>query len=200
MAEAMIKGLLRERLVEPGQLVAAGPRQERCTDLAARYHVETTVSNRVAAEGSAIVVLSIKPQVFGAVLAELHNRIAPGGLVLSIAAGVPIPVITQGLNHMAVVRAMPNTPAQIGEGITVWTATEAVTESQLESSIAVLGALGEVLRVEQEIYLDMATALSGTGPAYVLLFMEAMIDAGVHMGFPRRIAERLVMQTMRGTV
>jgi pyrroline-5-carboxylate reductase len=95
---------------------------------------------------------------------------------------------------------MPNTPAQIGMGITVWTATAEVTQTQLNQTTAILGALGEEVRVAEENYLDMATALSGTGPAYVLLFMEAMIDAGVHLGFSRRIAERLVVQTMLGTV
>jgi pyrroline-5-carboxylate reductase len=95
---------------------------------------------------------------------------------------------------------MPNTPAQIGEGITVWTASASVSEGQKETARAILSALGEEIFVEDENYLDMATALSGTGPAYVFLFMEALIDAGVHMGFPRRIAEQLVVQTLRGSV
>ena len=95
---------------------------------------------------------------------------------------------------------MPNTPAQIGEGITVWTAARAVSAEQQEMARRILAALGEEIFVEEETYLDMATALSGTGPAYVFLFMEAMVDAGVHLGFPRRIAERLVAQTVRGSV
>ena len=95
---------------------------------------------------------------------------------------------------------MPNTPAQIGEGITVWTAAPRVTDEQREMARQVLTALGDEVYVEEENYLDMATALSGTGPAYVFLFMEAMIDAGVHLGFPRRIAEQLVTKTMRGSV
>jgi pyrroline-5-carboxylate reductase len=95
---------------------------------------------------------------------------------------------------------MPNTPAQIGEGITVWTAAPAVTEEQLETARSILSALGQHIFMAEESYLDMATALSGSGPAYVFLFMEAMIDAGVHLGFPRRIAEQLVTQTLRGSV
>jgi pyrroline-5-carboxylate reductase len=95
---------------------------------------------------------------------------------------------------------MPNTPAQIGEGITVWTAAEKVSPEQFDMSRQILKALGEEIFVEEESYLDMATALSGTGPAYVFLFMEAMVDAGVHLGFPRRIAEQLVAQTVRGSV
>jgi pyrroline-5-carboxylate reductase len=120
--------------------------------------------------------------------------------VLSIVAGASIDTISSGLNHPAVVRSMPNTPAQIGEGITIWTTSEGITEEQKETARTLLAALGQEIYVEEESYLDMATALSGTGPAYVFLFMEAMIDAGVHLGFPRRIAEQLVVQTVRGSV
>jgi pyrroline-5-carboxylate reductase len=120
--------------------------------------------------------------------------------VLSIVAGASIEKIGLGLNHGVIVRSMPNTPAQIGEGITVWTAAPAVSDEQRRMAQQILGALGEEIFVEEENYLDMATALSGSGPAYVFLFMEAMVDAGVHLGFPRRIAERLVAQTVRGSV
>jgi pyrroline-5-carboxylate reductase len=99
-----------------------------------------------------------------------------------------------------VVRSMPNTPAQIGQGITVWTASAKVEPEQREAARQILSALGDEAYVEEESYLDMATALSGTGPAYVFLFMEAMVDAGVHLGFPRRLAEKLVAQTVRGSV
>ncbi|MDD5468370.1 MAG: pyrroline-5-carboxylate reductase, partial [Anaerolineales bacterium] len=121
-------------------------------------------------------------------------------LVLSIVAGASIEKIAQNLNHAIIVRSMPNTPAQIGEGITVWTASPQVSQAQREMARQILNSLGDELYVEEENYLDMATALSGTGPAYVFLFMEAMVDAGVHLGFPRRIAEQLVAQTVRGSV
>lgn len=124
----------------------------------------------------------------------------PEGLVLSIVAGARIGAMAAGLDHQAIVRAMPNTPAQIGEGMSVWTATAAVSEEQRRQAQSILQALGEEIYVEDEDYLDMATALSGTGPAYVFLFMEAMIDAGVHLGFSRRIAQQLVLQTVRGSV
>jgi len=104
------------------------------------------------------------------------------------------------MQHGAVIRSMPNTPAQIGEGMTVWTAGEAVSELQRGWARMVLGSFGHEQYVADESYLDMATALSGTGPAYVFMFMEAMIDAGVHMGFPRYMAEELVMQTILGSV
>ena len=119
--------------------------------------------------------------------------------MLSIIAGASIKKISTGLKHKAIVRSMPNTPGQIGEGITVWTASKEVTEEQQKMTRAILGAMGEEVFVEDESYLDMATALSGSGPAYVFLFTEALIDAGVHMGFPRRIAEQLVLQTIKGS-
>ncbi len=200
MAEAMIKGLLRKQLVDADALVAAGPRAERGMALAEQYGIEWTTDNQQAAEGRDVVILSVKPQVMASVLHELRGTIRDGALIVSIAAGVPISMIADELGHQAVARAMPNTPGQIGEGITVWTATGHVTEEQLSEAEMILSAMGEVVQVDNEHYLDMATALSGTGPAYVLLFMEAMIDAGVHLGFSRRVAQKLVMQTMRGTV
>ncbi len=200
MAEAMIKGLLREKLITADRIVAAGPRPERGQALAERYGIEWTADNRAAAQGRDVVILSVKPQVMAHVLPDLHGAVGSGAFILSIAAGMPIRIISDGLAHAAVVRAMPNTPAQIGEGITVWTATGEVTSEQLNQAETILGALGEVVRLDDENYLDMATALSGTGPAYVLLFMEAMIDAGVHLGFSRRLSQQLVMQTMHGTV
>jgi pyrroline-5-carboxylate reductase len=121
-------------------------------------------------------------------------------LVLSIIAGAPIRKIAEGVDHAIVVRSMPNTPAQIGQGITVWTAAKAVSDRQLKMARRILSALGDEIFLEDEYYLNMATALSGTGPAYVFLFMEAMVDAGVHLGFERHIAERLVAQTVRGSV
>jgi pyrroline-5-carboxylate reductase len=104
------------------------------------------------------------------------------------------------LGHPAMVRAMPNTPARIGAGITVWSATPETSADQRKQAEAILAALGQTVYVEEESFLDKATALSGTGPAYVYLFMEAMVDAGVHLGFPRRVAEQLVVQTLRGSV
>ncbi len=200
MAEAMIKGLLRQELLTPECLIAADPLMERLEGLKERYNINITTNNSEAVQDRDVVILSVKPQVMKHVLPELRGHIRTRGLVLSIAAGVPIKNISDGLAHAAVVRAMPNTPGQIGMGITVWTATGQITDEQLEDAQQILGAMGETVHVEDESYLDMATALSGTGPAYVLLFMEAMIDAGVHMGFSRRVAEKLVLQTMQGTI
>jgi len=200
MAEAMIGGLIRQQLAQPAMLLAAGPRQERLDELSQHYGISGLTDNARAACRADVVVLSVKPQRLDRVLAGLKGSVKPGALVLSIVAGASIEKISRGLGHPVVVRSMPNTPAQIGEGITVWTASAEVSEVQLEITRTILGALGDQVFVEEENYLDMATALSGTGPAYVFLFMEAMVDAGVHLGFPRRIAEQLVAQTVRGSV
>lgn len=200
MAEAMIKGLLRQGLVAPDRVIASGPRPERGQELYERYGVRTATDNVEAAHGADVVVLSIKPQVLHSVLIELAGHVTPDALVLSIVAGARMDSIQEALDVPAVVRVMPNTPAQIGMGISVWTATEATTEAQRGQALAILQALGEEVYVGDEGYLDMATALSGTGPAYVFLLMEAMVDAGVHLGFSRHVSERLVIETLRGSV
>ena len=198
MAEAMIAGLLRKKLAQPENITAAGPREERGKELRKKYGVKSTTDNSAAVAGADVVVLSVKPQRLSEVMKGLKG-IRADALVLSIVAGASLKKIGAGLKHKAVVRSMPNTPGQIGEGITVWTCSREVTEEQQEMTRGILGALGEEVFVEDESYLDMATALSGTGPAYVFLFTEALIDAGVHMGFPRRIAEQLVLQTIKGS-
>jgi pyrroline-5-carboxylate reductase len=199
MGEAMIAGLVRQKLANPENLLASGPREERGVELQARYGIQTTTDNAAAASDADVVVLSVKPQRLTDVMTGLY-KIRSDALVLSIVAGATIQKISKTLKHNAVVRSMPNTPGQIGEGITVWTASKDTSEEQQEMARQILGALGDEVFVEDEYYMDMATALSGTGPAYVFLFTEALIDAGVHMGFPRRIAEQLVLKTIRGSV
>lgn len=200
MAEAMIKGLLNEKLLPSQQIIAADPREDRVKELSAEYGLKGTTDNDQAAELADILVLSVKPQVLSDVMPEIRHGARSSKLVLSIIAGAKIKTIADGVANPSVVRAMPNTPAQIGQGITVWTATPEVLPPQHEQARALLGALGDQIFLDDERYLDMATALSGTGPAYVFMFMEALIDAGVHMGFSRRDAEHLVLQTMRGSI
>jgi pyrroline-5-carboxylate reductase len=200
MAEAMIRGLLTQKIVTADQIIAAGPRTERGQNLQKKHGIQVTADNTKAAEEGQIVVLSVKPQVLKIVLPEIRGHLRRQDLVLSIIAGTPIERIANGLAHAAVVRAMPNTPAQIGQGITVWTDTPEVDDNQRQQAKMILGSLGQEIFVDDEDYLDMATALSGSGPGYVFLLMEALIDAGVHMGFSRRVASELVFQTMRGSV
>ncbi len=200
MGEAIIGGLLRKSVAEPDCIHASGPLRERGDQLDRQYGIRPFTDNVLAVQDADLVILAVKPQKLSKVVAGLRGKIPPNAVVLSIIAGATIQTISEGLQHQAVVRAMPNTPAQIGAGITVWTTSRQVTPEQTEFARQVLDALGQEIFVEEETYLDMATALSGTGPAYVFLFMEALIDAGVHMGFPRRIAEQLVNQTILGSV
>ena len=200
MAEAMIAGLIRTKIAQPESLLASGPRQVRGDELITKYGIAYSLDNNEVARQADVVVISVKPQRLDRVLSGLKGSVRPEALVLSIVAGATIEKISTGLGHSIIVRSMPNTPAQIGEGITVWTASQQVSEEQHTMAKSILGALGEEVFVEDENYMDMATALSGTGPAYVFLFMEAMVDAGVHLGFPRRIAEQLVTQTLLGSV
>lgn len=208
MAEAMIAGLLRRQLVTAEQIVGSHPRSLRRDELYTKYAVRMFESNREAAlashpaidHGGSLLIIAVKPQRLGKVLQELKGSIHADQLVISIVAGATTETIAAELLHPAIVRTMPNTPAQIGQGMTAWTATEAVSESQERQVCALLEALGKALRVENERQIDMATALSATGPTYIFLVMEALVDAGVHMGFSRHVAQDLVQQMMLGSV
>ncbi|HEX6185669.1 MAG TPA: pyrroline-5-carboxylate reductase [Pyrinomonadaceae bacterium] len=208
MAEAMIAGLLRRQLVERTQIVGSHPRATRRDELQTQYGIRMVESNREAATAArpteagaaSVVVVAVKPQRAGRVMQELKGALAPEQLLLSVVAGTRIETLASELGHEGVVRAMPNTPAQIGQGMTAWTATPQATERQLEVVRAILGALGREMYVENENMIDMATALSATGPTYIFMMMEALVDAGVHMGFSRHVAEEMVTQTMLGSV
>lgn len=200
MAEAVIAGLLRKKLVGPEQITGSHPRQARREEMHVKYGVEMFEQNRDAVPDSSIVVLAVKPQRLHRVLEELKGSLVKEQLVVSIVAGAKIETISEALLHASVVRTMPNTPAQIGEGVTAWTASAEVNETQENQVCAMLEALGKTVRVENERQIDMATALSATGPTYIFLVMEALIDAGVHMGFSRHVAQELVHQTMLGSV
>jgi pyrroline-5-carboxylate reductase len=199
MGEAMIQGLLAKKLIDRTKITASEPRTERRTELKQKHGVKVTADNRDAAS-SQVIVLSVKPQDLTKALTELKGRLKPSQLVISIVAGARIKSINDKLGHDAIVRVMPNTPAQIGEGISVWTATPSVSKEQLEEARTLLRALGKEIHVDDEKYLDMATAVSGTGPSYVFLVMEAMIDAAVHLGFARHVAHDLVAETMKGSI
>jgi pyrroline-5-carboxylate reductase len=208
MAEAMIAGLLRKKLISADNVVGSHPRVARREELHVKYGIEMFEQNRdavlAAAPGEShtgsMVVLAVKPQRLMKVLGELKGSIHADQLLVSIVAGAKTQTITDELLHAAVVRSMPNTPAQIGEGVTAWTASPAVSERQVTQVRALFDALGKSVQVENERRIDMATALSATGPTYIFLVMEALIDAGVHMGFSRHVAQELVHQTMLGAV
>lgn len=200
MAQAMIAGIRRNKLTEMENVLASGPRPERGEELQERYGIVPFTDNAEAARQADVVVLSIKPQRLEKVMNGLRGQLKESAVVLSVVAGAQIATMTEGLQHLAITRAMPNSPARIAQGITVWTAAPETTEGQRELARQLLTGMGKEVYVEEEEFLDKATALSGTGPAYVYLFMEAMVDAGVHLGFSRRIAEELVVETVRGSV
>ena len=198
MGGAMIGGLLSNKLVKPENIIAADIHENLVNKLADEHGIRPTTDNVEAAEAADILVLAVKPQVLDKVLAPFRGRVDHVSLILSIVASARMRSIIGELLNSRVVRAMPNTPGQIGEGMTVWCASHEVLEKQRQQAQLILEALGDQLYVDDERLLDMATALNGSGPAYVFLFMEAMIDAGVRMGFSHRDASRIVMQTIRG--
>jgi pyrroline-5-carboxylate reductase len=199
MAEAMIAGLLADRAVAPDRLLASHPRRDRREFLASQHGIRPVAANRDALVDADVVVLAVKPQMLGRVMRELRGRLDPGQVVVSIVAGATLRSLTVGLGHPAVVRAMPNTPSQIRRGMTVWAASASCTPRQRELARSVLRAIGDERRVEDESFVAMATALSGTGPTYLFAVMEALIDAGVHLGFPRDLAHDLVAETLVGS-
>ena len=200
MGEAMLSAILDKGLSLPQAISVSDVSQARCQHLGQKYGVAVMSNNRQAIEGSDVVVLAIKPQNLAEVMAELSGQLKSAQLVLSIIAGARINTLRVGLNHSCVVRVMPNTPAQIGEGISVWTATTGVTKEQKGWAASILGAMGKEIYVDDEKYIDMATAVSGSGPAYIFLFVESLVNAAVDIGLPRDMAQELVLEMMLGSV
>ncbi len=205
MAESMIAGLLRKELVASQQIVATHPRENRRRELSEKYKIEVFAENSKAVEivresENSIVALCVKPQRIKGVLDELTSVVMPEQLIVSIIAGAKIETLVEALNNQKIVRAMPNTPSQIGAGITAWTCTESVSDAERGNIKSLLTALGKEVYVENENMIDMATSLSATGPTYIFMVMEALTDAGVHLGFSREMAKELVQETMLGSV
>jgi pyrroline-5-carboxylate reductase len=199
MAEAMIAGLLRGNLVTPEQVIASHPRAERREQLEHEYRIRSVARNTDAVLGADVILLAIKPQMLLRVGREIGPELRKGQLVLSVIAGATTAALTGILGHNQVVRSMPNTPARLGKGVTVWYATPDTTGDQRAQASALLQALGQEIEVDDEKMVAMATAVSGTGPTYVFLVMEALIDAAVHLGFPRHVAHDLVIETLEGS-
>lgn len=200
MAEAILKRLLLAGLVQPEQITVAEPVAARREYLRSSYGVAVEPLNRSAASGAAILVLAVKPQVLDKVLPDLAGVLRPETLVISIMAGVRISTLRLGLGHSRLVRSMPNTPAQVGMGMTVWTATPAVSDEDKGQAQMILEAMGDAFFVDDEHAIDLSTGLSGSGPGFVFLLVEGLIDAGVHIGFSRAQAERMVLQTIEGSI
>jgi len=205
MGESMVAGLLRRELVDPKNIAASHPRESRRAELAEKYGVAVFESNADAAKAVVVhensaVLICVKPQRLARVLSDLRGVLHLDQLVLSVVAGARIEHLADELGTAKIVRAMPNTPSQIGAGITAWTCTEAVVDTERGHVREILAALGKELFVETENMIDMATSLSATGPTYIFMVMEALTDAGVHLGFSRDMAKVLVQETMLGSV
>lgn len=199
MGEAMIGGLLASG-IPASHITASEPRPDRREAMHQQYGIQMVPSNREAVATADVVVFAIKPQLVGVVFPELKGHIPPQALVISIMAGITIATLQSGLGHVAVVRAMPNTPAMIGAGISGWTAVPEVTTAQRDIAQQILSSFGVAVRVDDEHYINHVTAVSGSGPGYVFLMLEAMIDAGVSVGLPRPLAKQLAEQTLLGSM
>ena len=209
MGEAIIKALVTagpggtgSAAIQPSLIRVSEPDEARRAGLRERYGIATFEAGAPCAQDADIVVLAVKPQIMPLALAEVRGAVRADALIFSIAAGITIDAIRAGLGNprQPVLRAIPNTPAQIGQGMTAWTATPNVSAAQLAQATTILAAMGADVRVDKESQIDMATAINGSGPAYVFLLLEGMIDAAVQLGFLRPVAEKLVMQTFKGSI
>ena len=199
MAEAILHGVLSGKLAGPGDISVGEPVAERREYLSSQFGVATDADNLKSAQQADLVVLAVKPQDLGPVMRQLKGHLDSQQAALSIVAGAKMETLSNGLDHKSVIRVMPNTPAQIGAGMTLWTCSEGVDGAKREMTKSVLGTIGQEIYVSDEKYMDMATALSASGPAYVFLFIEALIDAGVYVGMPRDMARTLALQTVFGS-
>ena len=199
MGEAMLSALLSQSLCTPEDISVSDIDESRRQHLEEKYGVSVTSDSRLATDNGDVVVLAIKPKNLTEVMAELDGQLKSTQLILSIVAGARIDTLCRGLSHQCIARCMPNTPGQIGEGMSVWAATAGVTAEQKSWTSSILGAMGKEIYVADEKYLDMATAISGSGPAYFFLFVESLVEAGVNIGIPQDMAEKLVLQTMLGS-
>ncbi len=199
MAEAMVRGLLGGKQVAAHDVVVSGPRVERLAELSANYQVRTTIDNQVVAAAADVLVLAVKPQIMDRVVREIADHLTATTLVISIAAGIDTATLEAGLRDgVRVVRAMPNTPALVGAAATAVSPGRNATADDLAVAKAIFDAVG-ITVVLEESQLDAVTGLSGSGPAYIFLILEALADAGVKVGLSRRNAQRLAAQTVMGS-
>ncbi len=199
MAEAILGGMLDGGVAEAGGVTVGEPVAARRDYLAERYGVRVSQSNGSVVEACDMAVMAVKPQDLPKVYADIGGKFADGQSVMSIVAGTRIKALAEGMRHDGIIRVMPNTPAQIGEGMTMWTCAATVSQRHREATSTILSTIGDEIYVDDEKYLDMATALSASGPAYVFLILQGLIDAGVYVGLPRDVARRLALQTVKGS-
>ena len=206
MAEAIISSVISNGLISPENLLVSEPLESRREHLSATYgissyaHSDKLLQDINESKAPTVIVIAVKPQQLQQVAGELNSIVSEGHVILSIVAGVSIDTLTHVLGHNSIIRVMPNTPAQIGKGMSVWAVSESVSGLYTDIAREMLQALGLEMLVDDEKYIDMATALSASGPAYVFMFLEAMIDAGVNIGLSRDMSSKLVTQTVLGSI
>jgi pyrroline-5-carboxylate reductase len=197
MAEALIKGILATKTIKPHNILISDIRPERLAELSARYDIGIAHDNADLVARCSVVVLAVKPQVMPDVLKELAGKLTADELVISIVAGIRTARIAAHLGDIPIIRAMPNTPALVGQGVSVLYATPAARK-HLEAAVKLFSAVGFATSIDDESLMDAVTAVSGSGPAYFFMLMEEMIKAAVGVGLPPRMAHDLVLQTARG--
>jgi len=199
MGQSMATAVIKNNLAAPQDVCISDISQQKLEQLQSELGVRISTSNEEAVAGMDVVVLAVKPQTLDVVMGEISGKLPRPALLFSIVAGKKMETLIDGFRHQAVVRAMPNTPAQIGKGITIWTATQDVMAAQRLNAEAIVHVMGRGIYTGYESYLDMATAVSGSGPAYTFLFIEEMIKAAEAIGMPEELAKILVLQTVVGS-
>ena len=200
MGEAILSRLLAQKVYLAETILVSEPNAQRRDYLQQQYRVRVTADNRIVAESSPVLLLAIKPQVLDAVAVDLRDKGQENdrSLVISILAGVPLSKLSKVFSRQPIIRVMPNTPAIIGAGITAIAAGENVKPEQIETAKSIFASVGQVVEVP-EYQMDAVTGLSGSGPAFVAIAIEALADGGVAAGLPRAIAQQLAIQTVLGT-
>lgn len=199
MGEALLSRLIAQKIYQPSEIIVSEPQSQRRSFLHQQYGVAVTADNRAIAQSAAVLLLAVKPQVFPVIASELGEIITPPQLLISILAGVTLNQLAAAFPNIPTIRAMPNTPATVGAGITAIAASSDVSDSHIQTAQQLFIAVGEVVEVPETL-MDAVTGLSGSGPAYVAIMIEALADGGVAAGLPRAIALTLALSTVRGTV
>ncbi len=199
MGSAIVSGIIARSVADAENIYISDPDTEKLKALCGRLGTNAAASNAEAADGADAILIAVKPQFLDDAVSSFKDRIGPETLVMTIVAGVPVSYYLDSLESRRIIRIMPNTPAQVGEGVCAWYAAAGVVPEQKELCERILSALGVQFEVKRESDLNLVTAVSGSGPAYVYLFIESMIDASVQMGLPRPLSEKIVLQTVLGS-
>ena len=199
MGSAIVTGVVKNQVLDARDIFVSDPDTQKVLALQEKLGINAAGSNAEAVKNADVILIAVKPQFLDEALGTIRETVTPDALLMTIAAGVPISYYIKTMDIRHIIRVMPNTPAQVGEGVCGWYATDGVTPSQKELGRKILSALGIEFEVRRESDLDLVTAVSGSGPAYVYLFIESMVDAAVQMGLPRPLSEKIVLQTVFGS-